>query len=161
MLTSATLRGTRINIVLGEYSDAEGYLAAFAEKHMTVSVPARLMMKTTVIHKTRQEFPVLRILLSDLGFDAPATASQAIEVGQRWGLFPCPAEAALALRLAVTTQVPGEWMTVIMDPLRARHSSCVYCVDAPGGALELRSVPVEVVLPANTPVVFGFARSHP
>lgn len=113
---------------------------ALSDAGMHISSYAEDMLRKVDFQREKESVGLVRITVKELGFDSGATTEQIYAAAKEKGLELCPAETAIALRLAYGEQPKGEWLVVGMKTITGSDGlPRVFNVARHGVGLWLRS----------------------
>jgi len=102
---------------VGVIKTHDGYLKAFKAAGAQVSDWVKKIFPKVPLAQTETEYELVEVSVAELGFTDWTRYDVICKRALEFGFGLCPAEVALALRLAYLDQPNGEWLAVAMEAI--------------------------------------------
>lgn len=104
-------------VVLGRHQTPEAYVASIEGRGRKPNRWARDIATKVACSQQEIELPLVDVLDTDLGFKDVYTTREFYDRAATFGLYPCPAEAGLALADQFDDQPKGDYRRIAMDAI--------------------------------------------
>ncbi|MCR4313646.1 MAG: hypothetical protein NUV84_00130 [Candidatus Uhrbacteria bacterium] len=129
-------------VVLGRHHTPEAYLASIRTRGRKISPWAKGMATRVVCSQEQVDLPLVDVLDRDLGFTKVYTPREFYVQAATFGLYPCPAEAGLALADQLDDQSVGDSRRIAMEAIATSVIDLdIFCLGHEEFGSLLRTVP--------------------
>lgn len=126
------------SVVLGRHQTPDAYIASIEGRGRKANRWAREIAAKVVCAQQETELPLVDVLDTDLGLTSVYTTREFYQRAATFGLYPCPAEAGLALADQFDDQPKGDYRRVAMEAIADSDGRLnVFCVYRGGDGLRL------------------------
>lgn len=142
-------------LMIGVVGSVEKYREAFKTAGIRVINAVSGIVAKTPVATEPQEVDLFLVTVAELGFNNLTRYNDICRRAKERGYALCPAEVALALRLAYTEQPMGEWLVIMTEDLMGRsvydpHLFSVACLENGSWLEEDGSYPEGMWSPGST-----------